>query len=110
MRLPNPDRAWIPREKLTTYLLSTTHPVGSAKAGFFRSFGFNDQNVELLEEELLLVAHTREVVAMTDSAYGTKYEVDGNLGTPSGRTVTVRTVWIVEAGERNPRFVTAFPA
>ncbi len=110
MRLPNASRAWIPREKLAEYLLSTTHPVGSAKAGFFRAFGFHDQNAELLEAGLLLVARTGKTSASTESPYGTKYEVDGDLGTPSGRTVTVRTVWIIEAGEQNPRFVTAFPA
>ncbi len=110
MRLPNSDQAGIPREKLTGYLLSTTHPVGGAKANFFRSFGFNDQNVELLEAGLLLIAQTEEVAAVTDSLYGTKYEMDGDLRTPSGRIVTIRTVWIVEAGERAPRFVTAIPA
>ncbi len=110
MRLPNSNKAWIPREKLAGYLLSTTHPVGSAKASFFLSFGFNEQNVGLLEAALLLLARTSDFSATTDSPYGKKYEVDGDLETPSGRTVTVRTVWIIEAGEQNPRFVTAFPA
>ena len=49
-KLPRADRAIIPPEKLTDYLLSTTHPVGSAKARFFRGHGFNDDNPELLAE------------------------------------------------------------
>ncbi len=109
MKLPNSDQAWIPNKKLAGYLLSRNHPVGSAKADFFRGFGFDEQNVELLEAGLLLLARTG-VSNMIDSPYGTKYEVEGELETPSGRTVTVRTVWIIESGERNPRFVTAFPA
>ncbi len=110
MRLPDSDQAWIPREKLTGYLLSSAHPVGSAKARFFRGFGFNEQNLELLEAGLLLVARTSEVATITETPYGTKYEVDGDLQTPSGRRVIIRTVWIIEAGLDNPRFVTAFPA
>ncbi len=86
MKLPDSDLAWIPSEKLTGYLLSTEHPVGSAKAGFFRGFGFNDHNVELLEAGLLHIAHT----------------VDGDLETPSGRIVRLRTVWIVETGDEKP--------
>jgi hypothetical protein len=110
MRLPNSDKAWIPPEKIVGYLLSTAHPVGSAKATFFRSFGFDDQNTDLLEAGLLHIAHTNEISDSTDSPFGTKYEVDGELETPHGRVVIVRTVWIIETGERNPRFVTAFPA
>jgi len=35
--------------------------------------------------------------------------VDGELLTPLGRRVSVRTVWIVEGEEEIPRFVTAYP-
>ncbi len=110
MKIPHSHRAWIPPEKLTGYLLSTSHPVGSAKAAFFREFGFTPGNVELLERGLLNIAHTREVGETVDSPFGTKYTVDGNLETPGGSIVTVRTVWILEIGEQTPRFVTAFPA
>jgi len=40
---------------------------------------------------------------------GIKYIVDGRLSTPSGKKVTVRTVWIVDKGSENPRLVTAYP-
>jgi len=110
MRLPNAHHAWIPREKLVDYLLSTTHSVGSAKAKFFRGFGFGDHNIELLEEGLLLIARTSEIRDMVESGFGSKYTVDGTLQTPSGAVISVRTVWILEAGEADPRFVTAYPA
>lgn len=109
MRLPHADQAWIPREKIVDYLLSTTHSVGSAKAKFFRGFGFGDQDVELLEKGLLLIARTSEVTEMVESTFGSKYTVDGDLWTPSGVVVSVRTVWIIEVGEESPRFVTAYP-
>lgn len=109
MKLPNSERAWIPEQKLRAYLLSTTHPVGQAKARFFRDFGFHDENVDLLESGLLAIACSQAVVQATKSPFGEKYVVDGELHTPSGRTVTVRTAWIIEAGEDAPRFVTAHP-
>ncbi|HEX9732515.1 MAG TPA: hypothetical protein VGG06_11075 [Thermoanaerobaculia bacterium] len=110
MRLPNADQAWIPREKIVDYLLSMTHSVGSAKSKFFRGFGFGEHNTELLERGLLLIARSNEVRDMIESIFGSKYTVDGDLQTPSGVVVSVRTVWIIEAGEENPRFVTAYPA
>ena len=48
-------------------------------------------------------------VAGQPDLYGTKYEVDGILITPSGRAAPFRTVWMVRAGEHLPRFVTACP-
>jgi hypothetical protein len=54
MEMPNCDRAVVPRKKLTEYLLSTIHPVGKGKAKFFKQFGYDETNVALFEEGLLL--------------------------------------------------------
>ena len=43
------------------------------------------------------------------TVYGTKYVVDGYLGEVE-KPVLVRTVWIIDADGRAPRFVTAYPA
>ncbi len=109
MKLPNSERAWIPEQKLRDYLLSMTHSVGRSKARFFRKFGFHDENVDHLETGLLAIARFQVVVQATESSFGVKYVIDGELDTPSGRTVKVRTAWIIEAGEDAPRFVTAHP-
>ncbi len=34
---------------------------------------------------------------------------NGPLQTPAGPLVRIRTVWIIETGRTDPRFVTAFP-
>ncbi|MEO0352503.1 MAG: DUF6883 domain-containing protein [Cyanobacteria bacterium P01_A01_bin.15] len=52
-QLPNYAQTYIQPDKLTRYLLSEVHPVGKAKAKFFRGLGFNDGNVALLEKGLL---------------------------------------------------------
>jgi hypothetical protein len=108
MKLPHGGNAYVPPEKLRDYLLSETHPVGKAKAKFFRSFGFDETNLNGLEQGLKAIADLEEVVEVTTTPYGTKYVIEGTLNTPSGQPARVRTVWIVEA-DQPPRFVTAFP-
>ena len=110
MKLPNRENAYIPPSKLTGYLLSETHSVGKAKAGFFRIVGFDEARVEMLERGLLAIARFEEVREVMTSMYGTKYVVEGTLETPTERRVQVRTVWIVELDQDRPRFVTAYPA
>jgi hypothetical protein len=110
VKLPNRENAYIPPSKLTGYLLSETHSVGKAKAGFFRIVGFDEARVEMLERGLLAIARFEEVREVMTSMYGTKYVVEGTLETPTERRVQVRTVWIVELDQDRPRFVTAYPA
>ena len=110
MYLPNREAAFIPAEKLTGYLLSESHALGRSKARFFRAFGFGEESIGLLEQGLLSIARHTEVDEEKPSAYGTKYVIRGRLETPSGAVVRIETVWIIEAGEDNPRFVTAYPA
>ncbi len=108
MRLPYSGNAVIPREKLTKYLLSETHATGKFKARFFRSFGFNEINVDVLENsirELSKGAISEESV----SSYGTKYAINGKIDTPIGKSIKVRTVWIIEKGQKRPRFITVYP-
>ena len=109
MQLPNCSQAYIQPRKLTGYLLSKTHDVGKAKAKFFFSVGFSDTNPALLERELLDLAKTEEVCEVIETANGTKYVIVGSIKTPSNKTVTILTVWIVDNGEDFPRFVTARP-
>ena len=110
MKLPNAASAYVPRSKLSEYLLSETHVVGKSKARFFRRFGFNEKNLALLERGLISIALDNELAEQTSTPHGNKYTIDGVLETPTGRTITIRTVWIIEEGEDNPRFVTAHPA
>lgn len=109
MKLPNREKAFIQPAKLNDYLLSETHAIGRSKAKFFRLFGFDETNVDLLEQGLLLIAKTQNVVSVTPSTHGTKYVIDGSLQTPVGGLLNLRTVWIINKGQTHPRFVTAIP-
>ncbi len=110
MMLPNREHAYIPQSKLKGYLLSETHADGRSKARFFRSFGYDEANVELLERGLLLISRNQQVKDTVFSPFGTKYVIDGSLKTPSGRSINVKTVWIIEEDQDRPRFVTAIPS
>ena len=109
MKLPNAERAYVPTAKLSQYLLAESHPVGGPKARFLGVVGFEPHDVDLLEQALLALARTREVTEVGASPHGTKYVVDGEILTPAGRRVGVRTVWMTEPAQENPRFVTLYP-
>ena len=70
MRLPSRESAYVPEPKLDGYLLSENHPVGRAKARLLRALGYDDTNVNLLEQGLLAVAHQQPVAEVVESEYG----------------------------------------
>lgn len=109
MKLPNWENAYIQPAKLTGYLLSETHSVGSSKARLLRNVGFNETNVDMLEQRLLAIARSEDIKEVVSSPHGTKYIIEGQLETPTGSSVQLRTVWIIDTGQDHPRFVTAYP-
>ncbi len=109
MTLPNGQRAFIPNAKISEYLLSESHIVGRTKARFFRSLGYRSESPQVLMNDLALIAGRDPVTESMETAHGTKYIVDGDLNTPSGADVRIRTIWIVERNHDAPKFVTAYP-
>lgn len=109
MKLPCAKKAVISVPKLKNYLLSESHPVGRLKAKFFHKYGFNKENVALLEKELRAIVENEKVKKLIESNYGIKYIIDGDLHGITKQKVRIRTVWIREFEERLPRFVTAYP-
>jgi hypothetical protein len=110
MKLPNKENAYIPFSKICDYLLSKTHPIGMRKSVFFESLGFSEANAEILESEIISIARFDDVKQIIESPYGTKYVIDGSIQTPTGKSVRLRTIWIIESGKEHPRFVTAYPS
>lgn len=109
MSLPNVDRAVIDAAKVRDYLLSEAHPVGRFKAAFFMALGYSAGRWDLLRDDFLALARAGTAAPGKPSPFGRILQVDGILTGPSGRSVAVRTVWIVDAGEQTPRFITAYP-
>lgn len=109
MKLPHADRAVVPSDKISGYLLSLTHPDGRDKAVFFISFGFSPEAPGQLEAALLQQAGSQAIVKSVSSAFGVRYVVEGQLETPDGRNPLVRSVWFIDMDEDVPRLVTAYP-
>ncbi len=107
--LPNREKAYVPKEKLRSYLLSETHAVGRAKARYFRSIGYTAEKAEELAEALVMIARSECINQEITSDFGTKYVIDGELATPVGTLVQVRTIWVIDSQDARPRFVTAYP-
>jgi hypothetical protein len=109
VKLPHREKAYVAPSRLADYLLSQTHPIGRWKAKVFRAAGFDETSITELERALISVARSEEVSIVESSAHGTKYVIEGAIGTPGGHRLALRTVWIVDAGTEEPRLVTAYP-
>lgn len=109
MILPNAENLIVEREKIVDYLLNTGHRLGASKARFFLQFGFRLDNWNEMAEALREHGQTHLVTATTDTPFGPRYAVDGELNTPSGQRPRIRTVWQFDNGEIAPRLITAHP-
>jgi hypothetical protein len=109
MKLPKPDDAVVSKDKITGYLLSTTHRDGRHKAAFFLGLGFTAEAWQALAAALLKHAADHEVVKVQNTPFGTRYVVEETIETSFGRTPSVRSVWFIETGQDLPHFVTAYP-
>jgi len=110
MSIPGAADANVSQEKLTSYLLNLTHPIGGSKARWFYSLGYSAHDPEQLSTDLRLALMCGTVLEVKSNAYGVKYVVSGQMLTPSGIEARVMTVWIVTGDHPAPRLVTAFPA
>ena len=109
MKLPNLERAVVRTGKISDYLLSATHPAGRHKARFFGLFGFSRFAPESLIHSLIEHTRSNEVTTVEQTAFGTRYTIDGTLISPDGRNPRVRVIWFIDLGGDIPTFVTAYP-
>jgi hypothetical protein len=65
--------------------------------------------VSQFQQGLIRIAQTELVIEITETAHGKKFVMDGELETPKGDKIHLRTVWIIETGDSVPRLVTAYP-
>ena len=109
MKLPNAHLAIVEEEKILGYLLNSSHRYGASKARFFAGFGFRLGDWGVLARALREHGQRCEVSTERATGFGPRYELDGPLNTPDGRTPRVRTVWQLDLGQVAPRLITAYP-
>jgi hypothetical protein len=110
MKLPNALSAVVEREKVVDYLLKRAHRYGASKAEFFFKYGFLLDKWEVLAQALLEHGQKHDVVNVTETGFGPRFLIDGELPSPDGRAPRVRTVWQLDRGQLAPRLITAYPA
>ncbi len=109
MKIPNADDAVISREKLRDYLLNVGHRRGGAKARLLLSLGYQPEAWQVLEQDLRKQHLGEDVIATSRSDYGVRYEIVAPITTPSGRAVSFRSIWQIDAGTDAPRLITMYP-
>ncbi len=108
MKLPNAGQAFIDIDKLRNYSLSPTHPRGRNKARLFATLlGLTATDAEFLRDAILAAALIAEAKAGEQDAYGSRYTVDFEMQ-GLAKNVTVRSAWIVRAGEAFPRLTSCY--
>jgi hypothetical protein len=107
--LPNASTLTVEREKITGYLLNAAHRYGASKARFFARFGFSLDSWEVLAVALEEHGRQYEVIKVTETVFGIRYEGDGELRTPDGRAPAIRSVWQLDLEMVAPRLITAYP-
>ena len=97
--------AVIAEEKLKNYLLVLLPK--DDKSQFLSQAGYTQDNWQQLEQDLREQILPLDAVPTTNTQYGQKYAIAGNLTGPNGKILAVRTIWIVASGIT--KFVTLFP-
>lgn len=108
-KVPNRNKPIIVPEKIKNYILSPTHPVGRFKAVYFKKFGYTADKWELFAKELKFILSNNDIVKITKTEYGVKYEVAGVITGINNKNSIIVTVWIIVNNEQYPRFITAYP-
>jgi hypothetical protein len=71
------------------------------------ALGITDEDAELLRQVLLDAAHNSEAKSVEADSYSRRYLLDFEMTGPGGRA-TVRSSWIVLAGEDFPRLTSCY--
>ena len=107
--LPNHANAQIDINKIVNYALNPNHPEGGNKARVFESaLGFNQSNAnQLIASIREQLPNSRAIPGRLDQ-HGQRFTVDMLIVGPNGRTVIVRTGWIIDIGSTVPRLLTTY--
>jgi len=105
--LPDYERAVIPIEKFTQYILDPIRSRGKAVA-FERILGYNIKNAGKLIENIRLNLGNYHAKQKSDKGYGMTYEVIMELTGENGNRANVLTAWIAEKATGELRLVSAY--
>ncbi len=92
MKLPNPEQALIPFEKLEGYSLNPNHSEGCHKAVVFQSaLGIGLEEAEELRVALRQALKAEDAIPTNRNIYGQKYQLDFEM-TRGSRNAIIRSI------------------
>lgn len=107
--MPNRNTSNVEDQKITGYLLNPNHKDGAPKEKFFTMHGFSLEEIEVFRTALINHAINRVVAEQMTSPYGKKYILVCEVETPDKRNPCIKSIWIINQGEENPRLISAYP-
>jgi hypothetical protein len=107
MKLPNGDRAIVDIEKLRGYCLNPHHPRGRNKARVFASVGVREADAVELRLALLGAAACTDAQLGMQNSFGQRYVIDFEWSV-QGRSVSIRSTWIILVGQDLPRLTSCY--
>ena len=105
--LPNADKAVIPLEKFTNYVLNPNKDPNKAFA-FQSALGYSVGNADLLIENIRTNLGRFPALSNGHNGYGLRYECIMSIVGANGKNAKVLTAWIVIDGEDFPRLTNAY--
>ena len=105
--LPNADKAVIPLEKFTDYVLNPNKDPNKAFA-FQSALGYSVGNAGLLIENIRVNLRKFPTLVNGHNGYGSRYECIMSIMGANGKKANVLTAWIVIDGEDFPRLTNAY--
>ena len=88
---------------------STSHKRGSAKARLLIALGYQPTAPERLVADLRAQHLSLDAAQTFRNAYGVSYRIEGDVVTPSGKSVRFCSIWQIDSGSETPRFITMYP-
>lgn len=105
---PFGNRAIVLDAKLTDFILSSDHRIGSLKARFFKSaLDIGPNQAYVLKANLLRAAATEKPDLLWAEPHGSHYALVSKLSY-GDKSAFVRSHWLVKTGEKAPNLVSAF--
>lgn len=107
--LPNVHCARVEESKVLEYLLNPAHPDGASKARFFLARGFAPNAWQTMRDAMIAQGRVNRVTKVTETRWGSRYQVDCHCPTPDGSNPCIRSVWEIGNDGPCPRLLTAYP-
>lgn len=102
-----PGNTLIEREKLTQYLLVLKKR--NDKSKWLAQGGYTLDNWQVLETDLRNLILSTDATLVEETGYGKMYEIVGKLVGPSGKALSIRTIWMIERATKKSKFITMYP-